>query len=88
MIAEFDERTSFSPVTDGFPGVWVILPSDAAAALAEHTAGHFGGSVAVVVDGIVVSSPSIQGEIADGRLFIEVADEQQEARLLAQLQGG
>lgn len=87
-IVELDERTSFSPVADGWPGVWVILPSDSAAAVAEYTADHFAAQMAVVVDDVVVSALTIHSEIADGRLFIEVADEQQEAQLLARLQGG
>jgi hypothetical protein len=87
-IVELDDRSTYTRVTDGWPAVEVLLDDEAARAVAEHTAAHFAESMAVAVDGVVVGSLPIHGEITGGRLFIEVGDEEHEARLLQQLQGG
>ncbi len=48
----------------------IELRGDAIARMAAHTAGHTGEFLAIAVNGTVATVPSIQGQIADGRIQI------------------
>ena len=60
---------------NGGPQVELLLRPEAAERFAQHTRDHIGGSIALVVNGVVVSAPVVNSPIEDGRLQISFAGE-------------
>jgi preprotein translocase subunit SecD len=63
---------------DGRPRLELAFTPEAAAVLGAHTSAHVGETLAIVVDGIVISAPIIQSPILGGEMVIEGPSDQPE----------
>ncbi len=83
---DFD-RAAVAVAVDGSGGATVdlALRGDAIARFGAHTAGHLGESIAIAINGTVVSVPTIQSPMLDGKVQITGAQGDKD---LAQRFGG
>ena len=77
------ESASVSEDEMGRPSISLTLTPDAAALFDAHAAAHYGERFAIVLDGIVVSAPSINATRFDGQAQISGNLTQQQAEDLA-----
>ncbi len=54
------------------PAVTITLDADGTRRLGEYTTDHVGDRVALIVDGVIVASPIVDGAVTDGRLTIRL----------------
>lgn len=86
--SDIDDAYAVTDAT-GIHQVGITLTEDAAARFARYTAEHIGDPLAIVLDGMVVSVPTIQAEISGGDVVIQGDFTEIEAQTLAtQLQAG
>jgi preprotein translocase subunit SecD len=71
----------------GMPSIEIRLNADAARVFDEHAAEHLGERFAIVVDGVIVSAPSINAAEFGGEVRISGAMEAEEALALVAVLG-
>jgi protein-export membrane protein SecD len=81
----------FSPVSQSGQAEWHIvfqIKEENAADFADYTASRIGQPMAIVLDGEVLSSPTIQSQLSDGGIITGTFTEKDSRTLALQLQSG
>jgi preprotein translocase subunit SecD len=91
VVTGRDLRDARAQQSDQAPGRWdtgFVLTQDASGRFERFTSANIGKRLAIVLDGAVLSAPSIEGAISDQGVIMGVGDQQAAADLALNLRSG